>query len=88
MRLKYVVYDQGGEEKAIVFNERLVHACMAKGLSAHNYSDMNNYGDINVVSAGFCGRDEKEGWKVWGRSESLRLESHPADARIIWRVYG
>jgi hypothetical protein len=88
MRLKYVVYRQGSDEGAVVFNEHLVHSCVAEGLNAHNFSDMSNYGNIKVVSAGFCGRDEKEGWKVWGNSESLGLESRPIDARIIRRVYG
>lgn len=88
MRLKYIAYKQGGDEHAIIFHERLVHACIVEGLRAHNYSDWNHYGNIEVVSAGFCGRDEKNGWKVWGKSESLGLESRPADARILWRTYG
>jgi len=88
MRLKYITYKQGSDEGAIIFHERLVHTYIAEGLRAHNFGDWNNYGNITVGSAGFCSRDEKEGWKAWGKSESLGLESRPYDARILRRIYG
>lgn len=68
----------------LVFPDLLVHADMAKYLerALHRHAREENYTNIKMVSAGFISMTD-QGWKCYGKSESLRLASRSIDAQII-----
>jgi len=71
---KYIIVDQEGIELPVIFPHLI------------NHSDMRHAG--KVVSAGFCQMYATDGENtvsvcVFGKSESLKLESRPEDKEII-----
>ena len=72
--IKYNLPYGGTKEKALVFDEDMLHAHVA-GLFPEDV----------VVSAGFCSVDGEEA-QVWGRSDSTGLSSRPEDAKLVGRA--
>jgi hypothetical protein len=70
---KYIIWDDGLAECAIVFNNHLTHADMALQLN------------INPISAGFVKFDGNE-IMAFGESVSLQLKSRQEDSRIIREI--
>ena len=68
--LKYVRFDNN---EILLFPKVMVHRDVANG-----------YCRGKPVSAGFCYFNENEGkWEVYGRSESLDLDSNPKDTNLL-----
>lgn len=73
--MKYIIMkDSSGLFQPVVFDNALVHADVALGLSN---------GSTYLASAGFCKRGEGGVWEVFGESVSLGLNPGPQDAPMI-----
>jgi len=70
---KYVIIESYSMECAIVFDPAVEHARVTR----------------HAISAGFCSLPQKEGEEVtvWGKSNSLGVESRPEDAQIIQKCF-
>lgn len=68
----------------LIFPDPLVHAVMAENLTHALYQQVDTevYA-VRIVSAGSI----NDQWECYGKSESLRLDSHPDDTDIV-RTYG
>jgi hypothetical protein len=76
---KYIIYDDGLTECALLFNNHLNHAQIATNMG------------VNPISAGFVTFEINDLYakiepNVFGESVSLKLQSRPKDAEIIKRV--
>lgn len=69
MKSKYIIVRDFNIELPIVFNSLISHDAIAAGM--------------NVVSAGFCSRDERGNYRVWGKSVKLGLASRAEDAGLL-----
>ena len=69
VKSKYIVIEQGGEERVIVFSPWLPHREVA--------------GNYKVKSAGFCRLNDHGSWVVSGRADTLDCRSRPQDVEIL-----
>ncbi|RDJ35729.1 MAG: hypothetical protein DWQ19_13000 [Crenarchaeota archaeon] len=67
---KYIVIEHYGAELPIIFHHVVEHAMVARG--------------FRVLSAGFV--DITNGVSVWGKSQSLGMESREEDKQLIERM--
>lgn len=83
MEMKYVMFRVGTDDRKVpvLFPQELVHACIAEAV--HTMDGM--LGAV-PISAGSVRMDGLRVFCCFGRSESLKLESHPDDAAIIRTV--
>ena len=66
---KYLIIDCNGIECSVVFSHLFTH---------------NQFGlGKNVISGGFCYRNQHGSYQVYGKSVSMNVESRPEDARIL-----
>lgn len=73
MELKYIIVrDRNDEEHGIVFPNEIIHKDVARIHSAT---------DVRLVSAGFCILGYPV--DVYGKSDSLRMDSRLEDAAIL-----
>ncbi len=78
--MKYIMIevDAGGTKSIspVIFPEWMVHSevatAMLRALKVPS----------RIVSAGFCAPEDNF-WTCWGKSESLKLDTHPDDSIII-----
>ncbi len=82
--LKYlIVLDRENNERAILFDEDIVHKDMAR---IHRARD----NDIRVIAAGFCIVNKVNTvWavSVYGRSDSMDMNGRPEDRFVIERLF-
>jgi hypothetical protein len=72
--MKYIVFKELGEEKAIIFPSSLQHREVATKLISRN----------TIVSAGFINnRSLDEDVQCFGDSYTLNIESRPQDSQLI-----
>jgi hypothetical protein len=78
--MKYVVLHprENGMTQVVFCVAPLTHAELAGAFAATH----------KPVSAGFCGFGEDSAVRVYGRSESLKLEPAPGDALLISTMVG
>ncbi|HGA5503405.1 TPA: hypothetical protein ACISZU_000181 [Salmonella enterica subsp. enterica serovar Potsdam] len=82
--MKYIILRLDGKlprDVPVIFPELLVHADVAKAMTAMIKEDSDNIHitDIRVVSAGFC----NTAVECHGRSESLNIASREIDDTVI-----
>lgn len=86
--MKYVMFEnEDGHKTALIFPNHIPHKNMTGDVPRMIRHFSNEYGGVNIgepVSAGFVGPSRSMQLEVWGRSESLGLESDPKDSRIIF----
>jgi hypothetical protein len=79
--LKYVIFSDGKEEYAVVFDRALAHRDVAEALQrtiGHRLGWSKTAGPIEPVSAGFINsHNDSRG------SESLKLDPRPEDAELL-----
>jgi len=90
LAMKYVMWEGSlvsGDESSPVFNFMLFPECVVHSEVAQRMQASECFGrhpcEFEPVSAGFLIVDGDGRIAIGGRSESLKLDSHPDDARII-----
>ena len=81
MQTKYVIFNNGIMDKAIVFGETLSHAEIADMIT-------RKFPGVNIVSAGFVGTTKDNKKIGYGESISLLLKSRgEQDTRALNEVF-
>lgn len=85
MKSKYVSYEAGWTENALVFSESVGHDEIAAMIK-------NTYPGSKILGAGFVSvevtKDLDVKVKAYGKSTSLKLESRPEDTKLIQFALG
>ena len=83
-QFKYIVLSDGTKEYAVIFDAKLSHVDVARGIARESaYSDWSKILlPLQPVSAGFIHMPECT--VGTGGSESLRLKPRPQDQALFW----
>ena len=92
-KLKYIIAEVSDGEATeilpVLFPDSLIHREIYRGVKGSYCGALGKAKTTRCVSAGFVRIDEsiplsEESIKVFGKSETLDLESRPEDAKLIY----